>query len=135
MTPVIDWTALRAAAVAKLAHAYAPYSRFCVAAALLSEDGRVFTGVNVENASFGLTVCAERNALATAVGHGVRHVLGMVVVCSGDTPASPCGACRQVLCEFPPAFELRCYGRGPDELKTTSDALLPHAFGPSDLPG
>ena len=133
MTPQVDWVGLRAAAESVLAHAHAPYSRFRVAAALLAEDGRVLTGVNVENASYGLTVCAERNAIASAVGQGVRRMLGMVVVCSSFAPATPCGACRQVLCEFPPAFELRCYGRGPDELHTRSDALLPHAFGPSSF--
>jgi cytidine deaminase len=133
MTPAVDWVALRAAAEAVLIHAHAPYSHFRVAAALLAEDGRVVTGVNVENASYGLTVCAERNAIATAVGQGVRRVLGMVVACSGAAPATPCGACRQVLCEFPPPFELRCYGRGPSELQTRSDELLPHAFGPASL--
>lgn len=133
IAPAVDWSALRAAAEAVLAHAYAPYSHFLVAAALLVEDGRVHTGVNLENASYGLTVCAERNAIASAVGQGARRVLGMVVVCSGDAPATPCGACRQVLCEFPPAFELRCYGRAEDELRIRSDALLPHAFGPGNF--
>jgi cytidine deaminase len=131
MSRTIDWKALRAAADAVLGHAYAPYSGFSVAAALLAADGRVFCGVNVENASFGLTTCAERNAIAAAVAHGVRELRALVVVCSGAAPATPCGACRQVLCEFPPAFELRCYGRGPAELRSDSAALLPHAFGPS----
>jgi cytidine deaminase len=133
MSSAIDWTGLRAAAEAALGNAYAPYSSYRVAAAIATDDGRVFTGVNVENASYGLSLCAERNAVATAVGQGARHVNAMVVVCSGQTPASPCGACRQVLCEFPPAFELRCYGRGETELRLRSDALLPHAFGPSNL--
>ncbi len=129
----IDWAALRARAEAGLAHAYAPYSGFRVSAALLTEDGRSFPGVNVENASYGLTVCAERNALAAAVAHGVRRVRALVVVCSGAAPPSPCGACRQVLCEFPPAFELRCYGAGGAELYLRSDQLLPHAFGTGNL--
>jgi len=125
----VDLTALRAAAEAQLQHAYAPYSRFRVAAAALAADGRVVTGVNVENASYGLTICAERNAIAAAVGQGVRELRALVVVCSGELPPAPCGACRQVLAEFPPAFDLRCYGRGGQELIARSDALLPHAFG------
>ena len=129
MSASVDWQALRAAAQAALGHAYAPYSGFRVAAALLAPDGRVFVGVNVENASYGLTVCAERNAIASAVGSGVREIRAMVVACSGDAPPSPCGACRQVICEFPPAFELRCYGHGGRELVALrSDSLLPHAF-------
>jgi len=131
VTDGIDWPALRAAAEAQLAHAYAPYSDFRVAAAVLAIDGRVFTGVNVENASYGLTVCAERNAIAAAVGHGARVLQALVVVCSGDAAPAPCGACRQVLAEFPPAFELRCYARDGQELALRSDQLLPHAFGAS----
>jgi cytidine deaminase len=126
-----DWDALRKAAEAQLAHAYAPYSGFRVAAALLATDGRIFTGVNVENASFGLTVCAERNAVGAAVGNGVRAIAALVVVCSGAEPPAPCGACRQVLAEFPPAFPVRCYGSAGAELVTDSAALLPHAFGKS----
>jgi cytidine deaminase len=127
-TSAIDWPALRAAAEARLAHAYAPYSDFRVAAAVLSADGRVFTGVNVENASYGLTVCAERNAVAAAVAEGARGFRALVVVCSGAQPPVPCGACRQVLAEFPPAFGVRCWGRDGNELATRSDDLLPHAF-------
>ena len=125
----VNWADLRAAAMGQLQHAYAPYSKFRVAAAALTADGRVFTGVNVENASYGLTICAERNAIAAAVGQGVRELRALVVVCSGDLSPAPCGACRQVLVEFPPAFEVRCYGRGGQELIARSDALLPHAFG------
>jgi cytidine deaminase len=129
----VNWAELRAAAEAHLQHAHAPYSNFRVAAAALAADGRVFTGVNVENASYGLTICAERNAIAAAVGQGVRELRALVVVCSGDLPPAPCGACRQVLVEFPPAFEVRCYGRGGQELIARSDALLPHAFGAGTL--
>jgi cytidine deaminase len=131
MTDTIDWAALRALAEAQLVHAYAPYSGFRVAAAALTDDGRVFTGVNVENASYGLSVCAERNAIAAAVGNGTRVLRALVVVCSGDVAPAPCGACRQVLAEFPPAFELRCYARDGQALALRSDALLPDAFGAS----
>ena len=124
----IDWPALRAAAEAQLVHAYAPYSNFAVAAAVLAADGRVFTGVNVENASYGLTVCAERNAIAAAVGNGARALRALCVVCSGEAPPAPCGACRQVMAEFPPAFEVRCHGSTGRELVAQSDALLPLAF-------
>jgi cytidine deaminase len=80
--------------------AYCPYSRFRVGAAVLSADGRVFTGCNVENASYGLTVCAERVAIAAAVAAGVRRLVAVAVVAPGSEPTPPCGACRQVIAEF-----------------------------------
>ena len=123
--------ALLRAADAAMRNAYAPYSGFRVAAALLATDGRVFTGVNVENASYGLTVCAERNAVAAAVAAGAREVTALVIVSSGESATPPCGACRQVLCEFPPAFPIRSYARDDSHVDSRSDALLPHAFGPS----
>jgi cytidine deaminase len=131
MSSAIDWDALRSAARALLSHAHAPYSGFHVAAALRSLDGRVFSGVNVENASYGLTICAERNAIAAAVAAGARAFDALVVVCSGTEPPSPCGACRQVLVEFPPAFEVRCYGPSDAVIAARSDELLPHAFDSS----
>src|SRR5258705_5272583 len=89
--------------------AHAPYSRFTVGAALLAHDGRVFTGCNVENASYGLSVCAERVALFKAVSEGVRGFAALAV--AGPRPAvTPCGACRQVLTQFAPG--LRIYWRG-----------------------
>ena len=80
--------------------AYAPYSNYKVGAALLAEDGRVFTGCNVENASFGLTVCAERNAVAAAIQAGSTGFRAIAIVVDDTSPAAPCGACRQVLAEF-----------------------------------
>ena len=82
--------------------AYAPYSRFHVGAVLVGKDGRIFAGCNVENISFGLTICAERNAVFAAVAAGCREFERIVVVADTEVPASPCGACRQVLAEFNP---------------------------------
>lgn len=86
--------------------AYVPYLKFPVGAALLCEDGQVFTGCNVENLSFGLTICAERNAVAAAVGAGVQKFIRIAVVAGSADPVSPCGACRQVLAEFDPELPL-----------------------------
>jgi cytidine deaminase len=133
MTTTIDWTALRSAAQAAASAAYAPYSKFHVGAALLDSDGRIWSGCNVENASYGLSICAERNAVFSAVAHGSRRFSALVVVSSARTPVTPCGACRQVLHEFAPSFEVRCYGRAGDELITSTAALLPHAFSDADL--
>ena len=85
---------------------YAPYSGFKVGAAVLCEDGRVFTGVNVENASYGLTCCAERTAIFKAVSEGCGHFTAIAVVGGQDEPATPCGACRQVIFEFAPGARI-----------------------------
>lgn len=86
--------------------AYAPYSKFLVGAVLVTKDGRIFQGCNVENISFGLTICAERNATFTAVAAGCRDFQKIVIAADTPEPASPCGACRQVLAEFNPDMEV-----------------------------
>jgi cytidine deaminase len=109
------------------ANAYAPYSRFPVGAAVLAADGSVFAGCNVENSSFGLTVCAERNAVAAAVVAGARPVAVAVVANGPDIV--PCGACRQVLAEFDPELPLVLAGSdGAHPTITSLAALLPAAF-------
>lgn len=125
---------LLGAARAAREHAYAPYSRFPVGAALLAEDGRVFTGCNVENASYGLTHCAERVALGKAVSEGARAFRAIAVVGPrDDAPCAPCGACRQVLYEFGGAWTL-VTPDGAGGARTASIAsLLPDGFGPADL--
>lgn len=125
---VIDWEALRSEALAAHANAYAPYSRFRVGAALLAEDGRIFRGANVENASYGLTLCAERAAVAAAITADARRYRALVIVSDGAEPASPCGSCRQVLAELPPPFPVRSYAPDGKYLERTVDELLPDAF-------
>ena len=112
-------------------HAHAPYSEYRVGAALLAEDGRVTTGCNVENASYGLTICAERVAIGSAVAAGHTAFMAIAIV-AGDGPHPyPCGACRQVLSEFG-AADLSVYIANANDLEayesTTLGALLPHAF-------
>jgi len=126
-----DQALLRAARGAQET-AYARYSGFPVGAALLSADGRIFTGCNIENASYGLTICAERVALFTAIATGVRVFAAIAVVAGGaDTePSMPCGACRQVLAEFGPPFRVLLAGPGAagPVLVTSVAELLPHPF-------
>lgn len=130
---MIDWDALEAAALDVRSRAYAPYSGYTVGAALLAEDGRVFLGANVENASYGLALCAERSAVAAAVSEGVRRFRAIVVATGGSRAGAPCGMCRQVLAEFAPSFPVRCISDGGDRLDTSVAELLPHPFGPSYL--
>lgn len=114
--------------------AYAPYSRFRVGAALEVDSGEVFTGCNVENASYGLTICAERAAVAAAVVQGHRRFRRVVVATEADRAVSPCGACRQVLAEFGDGLEV--YGVAGNETKRwLLRDLLPAAFGPAALSG
>ena len=124
---------LRDAAVRAAANAWCPYSRFAVGAALLAEDNRIFGGCNVENASSGLTICAERNAVFQAVAQGQRRFQAMVVYTPTDTPTPPCGACRQVLAEFGPDFEFISVCEGPGILRSRVSDLLPFSFTADQL--
>lgn len=108
--------------------AYAPYSRFTVGAALLCEDGTVYRGVNVENASYGATICAERSAVSAAVTGGNRNFSKIAVVASGDGYCMPCGICRQVLHEFAPDIRLLCADKNGSYKEFGLKDLLPHAF-------
>jgi cytidine deaminase len=123
--------ALIKAAIEVRERAYAPYSNYQVGAALLVEDGTIVTGVNVENASYGLTICAERTAVTKAISEGHRKILAVAI--ATDNSGSPCGACRQVLTEFAgdvPVYLVNAAGNGRD---TTLYTLLPDHFGPENL--
>jgi cytidine deaminase len=121
-----------AAAGRARAQAYAPYSGFAVGAAVLT-GGEIFTGVNVENASSPVSMCAERNAVAAAIGAGARTIDALAIVTAGDRPTPPCGACRQVLSEFGTASIVVAQTEGGDRATWALADLLPAAFGPSDL--
>ncbi|HVE16422.1 MAG TPA: cytidine deaminase [Chthoniobacterales bacterium] len=115
--------------------AYAPYSNFKVGAALVATDGRIFTGCNVENISFGLTMCAERVALGKAVAEGVREFAAIAIVADTTQPVSPCGACRQVLAEFRPDLPIILSTlRGVKEEMSLADLLPRAATGILDRP-
>jgi cytidine deaminase len=126
---------LIAAALAARAHAYAPYSNYHVGSAIQA-GGHLFTGANVENASYGLALCAERNAVAAAVLAGHRRLDAVAVVTQSSPPAPPCGMCLQTLAEFAPDFSaLRVILTNPagDRRDFTLADLLPHGFVPKDL--
>ena len=115
------------AALSARERAYAPYSKFLVGAAVLAKSGKIYTGCNIENASYGLTVCAERNALFSAVGAGEREFTALCVVGDTEAPISPCGACRQVMAEFKvPRIILANLKDGVKEY--TLEELLPYGF-------
>jgi cytidine deaminase len=123
---------LLAVAVLAREHAYAPYSHFSVGAALIAPDGRVFTGANAENASYGLSMCAERVAIYHALCEGVRHFDAVAVAGPDGVRTMPCGACRQVLHEFGAGMQVIFADHGRLRLVPLA-RLLPEAFGPADL--
>ncbi|HEU4798511.1 MAG TPA: cytidine deaminase [bacterium] len=128
-----DERLVRAAAQARR-RAYAPYSRFRVGAAVLTEDGSVFTGANIENASYGLSHCAERVAIHKAVSEGHRTITTVAVVVDGDKPAMPCGACRQVMAEFGVRRVVVATGGSVRRVRTLKQ-LLAEPFLPERLLG
>ncbi len=107
--------------------AYAPYSKFRVGAAIETKSGNIYTGCNVENASYGLTLCAERNAIGAAIAAGESDFVRVAIVTSGRKLTSPCGACRQVLREFGPRLEVLLAG-GKQVKRLSLEKLLPNAF-------
>ncbi|MEO6420448.1 MAG: cytidine deaminase [Polyangiaceae bacterium] len=119
------------------ANAYAPYSKYRVGAAIVTKSGKIFTGCNFENASYGGAICAERNAVGHMVAAGERDPVACAVVTGSAAPGSPCGICRQVLVEFARDMVVVLVGEhdGKDSRRdTTLAALLPDAFDPSSLP-
>ena len=130
---MINTAALIAAATAARLKAYAPYSKFRVGAALLAADGTIVTGCNVENASYGLTICAERVALVKAISDGVMSFQCIVVVTDVEGLTPPCGACRQILWEFAPDAEVILANTHGKTAKYTVRELLPHGFDAKQL--
>ncbi|MDI1484454.1 cytidine deaminase [Polyangium sp. y55x31] len=136
----IDWAALERAALDVQTRAHAPYSTYQVGAALLTASGRIFTGCNVENASYGLSICAERSAIVQMVAAGERDPIALTVVTPGSSKlgpdvssppiGAPCGMCRQTLAEFADDMPIRMLVAGHDGLsrRTSLAALLPEAF-------
>jgi cytidine deaminase len=128
-----DWARLIESARAARTNAYAPYSHYRVGAALLTRDGNVYAGCNIENATYGATMCAERSAIAAMIAAGERAPVMCAVVSAGPRPAAPCGICRQVLAEFARDMKIVLVaedGRGGVVAKKTArlSALLPQAF-------
>jgi len=126
------WEALKRAAIDARGRAYAPYSGFAVGAAVQTKSGAVFTGCNVENASYGATICAERAALAAAIVAGERELVALAIASGATSPTPPCGICRQCLAELAPNLPIRSYtGEASAEYDLAS--LLPDAFGRDQL--
>jgi cytidine deaminase len=126
-------TLLRERAFAAMERAYAPYSDFRVGAALLSSDGSVTEGCNVENASYPAAICAERAAVAAAVARGNRSFETVLIATEAEEPTPPCGICRQVLVEFAPHLLVVSVTRNGRQARWTLDELLPKAFNPHSL--
>ena len=113
--------------------AYCPYSHFAVGASLLAADGQTFSGCNVENSSFGLTSCAERNAVFQMIAGGQQQILAVVVYTPTSHPVNLCGACRQVIHQFGARCRILSVCNGPQRIDTTLDKLLPNAFGSESI--
>jgi cytidine deaminase len=127
------WRTLRSRAEWAMEHAYAPYSGFRVGAALLTSNGTVVEGCNVENASYPAGSCAERVAVGAAIARGLREFDALVIATEADVPTPPCGICRQVLLEFAPALPVLSITRSGAEERYEMTELLPHAFTHTSL--
>jgi cytidine deaminase len=121
-------TSLKEAAMRALVNAYAPYSNFRVGAAIKTRSGDIVIGCNMENSAYGLAICAETLAVASAVSQGLKDFDEIAIATDDAEPTPPCGACRQVLNEFAPNIRISSYTRGGKEAAWTLDELLPHAF-------
>lgn len=132
----IDWTALEEAAIAVRANAHAPYSDYKVGCALVTVSGRVFVGCNVENASYGLSLCAERSAVAQMIAAGERMPIAIAIATRGPSAGTPCGMCRQTLAEFAMDMPITLVVDGDPSAtrRHTLAELLPHAFRADSLP-
>lgn len=111
-----------------MGNAYAPYSKFTVGAALLMKDGQIITGCNIENASFGVTACAERSAISVAISQGVAEIAAVCVTNATDTKITPCGICRQAIYEFGHDIPVICTNQSGEYDIHSIAELLPHAF-------
>ena len=130
-----DPVSLRDAAFQAMEHAYAPYSNFRVGAALKAASGEVVIGCNVENAAYGVALCAERGAVSAAVARGLREFEEIAIATESDEPASPCGACRQTMSEFAPELKVTSYSKNGKQATWVLSDLLPEAFTPNHLRG
>jgi cytidine deaminase len=124
---------LEKAARAAAKSSYSPYSKFRVGAAVLGDSGKIYSGANVENASYGLANCAERTAIFSAASQGERKIRCVVVFTPTPAPTMPCGACRQVINEFGPHATILSVCDSAERIETTLDRLLPASFGPENL--
>ena len=128
-----DYSKYIQTAIDTLKNSHSPYSNFKVAACLVGKSGKMYTGINVENASYGAAICAERTAVTKAVSEGEKDFELIVITCSGDDFAYPCGICRQVLVEFSPDMEV-VVAQGLDNYRVhTAKELLPHFFSGANL--
>jgi cytidine deaminase len=133
MAPKTRYPSLVSAARAARRKAYSPYSGVKIGAAVLTSDGRVFSGCNIENASYGLSCCAERTAIFSAVAQGSRRIKAIAVVGASDEFTRPCGACRQVMVEFNPSMLILRRGDDGFVEDVRAEDLLPRHFNPADL--